>query len=432
MNHTEIVVQWKEFAIPNVLPRAVTLKLIPEFITTVIGPRRAGKTFLCFQLIHKLLQEGTPRDNMLYLNFEDEKLIGATADDLSKLLATFQELSDIKDTFPLYLFLDEIQAVSNWDSWVRRVHDTQQNTKLIITGSSSKMLSKEISTTLRGRTITTEVFPLSFQEFAQWKGIPYNLKTISHSKEKTAIKKLFAEYLVHGGYPSIIKNTDDKDIIIQGYYKAMIFKDIVERHNVKKIKKLQLLASLLFESVTKEISYNKLANKLKSLGLSTSKNTIIEYISYFEDAYLFFQNLKYEYSITKQLGALKKIYCLDNGLLNSVSFAFSKNTGKLMENAAFIELKRRKKEIYYHTEKADCDFIIKEKEKIVQAVQVTAVLSEENQKREFQGLLEAMNKYSLKEGTILTENQEEELAIEGKKIHIMPLWKWLLTDEKGE
>jgi len=424
MEHKKIIIQWKEFEMPEVLPRARDINLDSDFITAITGPRRAGKTFFCFQLINKL-KEKISKENLLYINFEDEKLLGAEANDLDKLLETFYELSTIENKQNIYLFLDEIQNVKNWDNWVRRIYDTQKNIKLILTGSSSKLLSKEISTSLRGRSINIEIFPLSFKELLTWNKILYNLKTISYSKDKIEIKKKFYKFLAEGGYPAIAKNNNKWDIL-QNYYESMIFKDVIERNNIKEIKKLRVLANLLFESITKEISYNNLMNKLKSLGFNISKNTIIGYISYFEDAYLFFQNLKYEYSITKQLGSVKKIYCIDNGLLNAVSFKFSKDTGKLLENLVFIELKRRGNEIYYFRKNNECDFLIKEKNKIIKAVQVTKKLDEENSRREINGLLEAMKEYNLKEGLILTDEEEQEKIIEGKKIKIIPVWKWLL------
>jgi predicted AAA+ superfamily ATPase len=367
---------------------------------------------------------------MLYINFEDEKLIGADVNDLNDLLNAYFELSDINEKQKVYLFLDEIQNVKNWDVWVRRIYDTEKNYKLILTGSSSKLLSKEISTKLRGRVVNNEIFPLSFKEFLKWHGVIYDLKTISYSKKRIQIKKYFSNYLMNGSYPAIFPADTLNETILQSYYQSMIFKDIVERYSIKEIKKLKILAALLFESVSKDISYSKLTNKLKSMGFSLSKNTIIEYLSYFEDAYLFFQNIKYEYSLSKQLGAIKKIYCIDNGLLNSVSFKFSEDMGRLIENLVFIELKRRNNEIFYHRNHYECDFLIKEKNRVVASIQVTKQLDDENFKRETNGLLEVMNLHNLKSGTIITADREDNITIKGKQIRIVPIWKWLLEGKK--
>lgn len=426
MNYKKIIVQWKEFKIPKTLPRDANIDLNIDFILTVTGPRRAGKTYLCFQTIHHLLKKGISKENILYINFEDEKLIGANANDLNTLLDTYYDLSNINNKQKICLFLDEIQNVKNWDVWVRRIYDTEKNIKIILTGSSSKLLSKEISTKLRGRVVNTEIFPLSFKEFLDWKNVKHNIKTLSYSKEKTKIKKYFSSFLKEGGYPATISLDTLKETVHQGYYESMVFKDVVERYRIKNVKKLRVLASLLFDSVTKDISYTKLANKLKSLGFSLSNDTVIEYISYFEEAYLFFQNLKYEYSINKQLGAIKKIYCIDNGLLNAVSFKFSDDIGKLMENLVFIELKRRNKDIYYHRNAYECDFLIKEKNKVVNAIQVTKQLDDNNIKREINGLVEAMDAYNLKTGTIITFDMDGEKTIEDKTVKIVSTWKWLL------
>lgn len=426
MDYKQVVTFWKEFEIPDVLLRHIDINLNIDFINTITGPRRAGKTFFCFQLIKKLLQKGISKDNILYINFEDNRLLGATSDDLDKMIESFFELYQIDKKQKIYLFLDEIQAVENWDSWVRKVHDTRRDIKLILTGSSSKLLSREISTKLRGRVVNKEIFPLSFKENLLWKNIKYDLKTLSYSKDKIEIKKNFSLFVQEGGYPAIISQDLQKENILQSYYESMIFKDVIDRYKIEDVRKLKAVANLLFESVSREMSYSKIANKLNSVGFKISKNTVIEYVSYFEDAYLFFQNLKYEYSLAKQLGSIKKVYCIDNGLLNSVSFKFSEDFGKLMENLVFIELKRRGAHVYYHRKKYECDFLIVKKNKVFSAIQVTRKLEEENEKREINGLLEAMKEHKLNEGLVLSEDQEEKRIVKGRKIMILPVWKWLL------
>lgn len=428
MNHNKIVVAWKEFQVPTPLPREGAPNLETDFIVTVTGPRRAGKTYFCFQLIHGLLSRGISKENILYINFEDNRLLGASADDLERLFGSFLELSEINGNQSLYLFLDEIQAVTDWDAWVRKIHDTRKDIRLILTGSSSKLLSREISTKLRGRTINQEIFPLSFKEALAWGKIPFNPKTISYSKEKIPVKKAFSAYLAGGGYPALFVNPGiPKDAVLQGYYDSMLLKDVVERHNIEDVKKLKSLADLLFQSVSSEMSYTKLANKLVSAGFKISKNTIIEHIAHFEDAYLFFLNLKYEYSLAKQIGSIKKLYCIDTGLLNAVSFRFSQDVGKLLENAVFIELRRRHGQAYYHRGKHECDFLLPEKGRVKAAFQVSAALNEDTKGREINGLLDALETHGLAEGTILTQDQEDTITENGKRIVVLPVWKWLLT-----
>jgi len=428
MDYKQIITFWKEFDIPKALERNVKVEINIDFIITITGPRRAGKTYFCFQLINQLLKKNISKDNILYINFEDNKLLGAEAKDLDKLLETFFGLSEINKKQRIYLFFDEIQTVKNWDSWVRTIHDVRKDIQIILTGSSSKLLSKEISTKLRGRVLNCEIFPLSFKEILNWKDIKYDLKTISYSKDRIEIKKLFSLFLSSGGYPAIILLNLQKENILQSYYETMIFKDIIERYKIEDVNKLKVLANLLFESTSKEISYSKLANKLRSIGFKISKNTVIEYLSYFENAYLFFQNLKYEYSISKQLGSIKKVYCIDNGLLNAVSFKFSDDFGKILENLVFIELRRRNEQIYYYRNNYECDFLIIGKNKVSSAIQVTKKLNDENEKREIYGLLEVLKKYKLKEGILLTEDQEERRKLYGKIIIVIPVWKWLLGE----
>ncbi len=429
MDYKQIIIFWKEFNVPKALERAVKVEINTDFIITITGPRRAGKTYFCFQLINQLINKGISKDNILYINFEDNKLLGAESKDLDKLLETFFESSQTNKKQKIYLFLDEIQTVKNWDSWARTINDTRRDIQIILTGSSSKLLSKEISTKLRGRVLNYEIFPLSFKEILNWKNIKYDLKAISYSKDKTEIKKLFSSFILNGGYPAIIYQNLQKENILQSYYDSMIFRDIIERYKIEDVNKLKALANLLFESVSKEMSYSKLSNKLNSIGFKTSKNTVIEYLSYFEDAYLFFQNLKYEYSLAKQLGSIKKVYCIDNGLLNTVSFKFSDDFGKLLENLVFLELRRRNELIYYFRKNYECDFLIVRKNKVYSAIQVTKKLNDDNEKREINGLLEVIKEHKLEEGIILTEEQEEERIIEGKKIRIIPVWKWLLEEK---
>lgn len=427
MDYKKIVRTWKEFELPEILKRKTKLIINKDFITTVTGPRRVGKTFLCFQKIKDLLNEEISKENILYINFEDEKLINSSSKDLEEIFNTFLETSELNEKQDIFLFFDEIQVVKDWDHWIRRIHETKKNVRLILTGSSSKLLSKEISTTLRGRVYNIEVFPLSFEEYLIWKKDKINIKSILEGgKSSRLAKKYFEEYILNGGYPAIFKNPKLKDEVLQSYYNSMIFKDIVERYKVKGIKKIQILAKLIFESISKEISYTNLSNKLKSLGFSVGKSTIIDYISYFEEAYLFFQVLKYEYSLQKQLGSIKKVYCIDNGLLNSVTFSFSENYGKLLENLVFVFLKSNKKEVYYNREKFECDFVIKEKNKIAKAIQVCYKLDENNKNREINGLTEAMKKFNLKEGTIVTLNQEETIKQNSSTIKVIPAYKWFL------
>ena len=222
------------------------------------------------------------------------------------------------------------------------------------------------------------------------------------------------------GLATRLKNVFHK--VFSGFKNERIQPDYITKSELVNGKKIEVrIETYFFED------YNKrLIKQLEGLGFDISKNTVIEHISYFEDAYLFFQNLKYEYSVSQQMGSIKKLYCVDNGILNAVSFKFSENIGKLLENLVFIELKRKNESVYRHKAKNDCDFLIVRKNKVSEAIQVTQKLDETTEKREIDGLIEALKEHKLNEGLILTEEQEGERTVEGKKIVIKPVWQWLL------
>lgn len=427
MDYKKIIIQWLEFEIPVVKRRNHDISLTGNFIISLTGPRRSGKTYLCFQMINDLKKSKVPASNLLYVNFEDEKMINANAGDLDSLYETLLELSPPDKKHPLYFFFDEIQNVSNWEVWVRRIHETNQNIKFILTGSSSALLSSEFSTKLTGRTLSFEIFPLSFKELLLWKNLAYDIKTISGSRKKAEVKNMFDSYLNSGGFPAIQhEQVSFRDEILQQYYHAILMRDVIDRHQVNNTKKLKTIAHFLLEATAGDLSYTKITNKLNSLGYKTSKTTVIEYLSYLEEAYLFFQTLKFEYSTTKQLGSIKKVYCIDNGLVNAASFKFSDDRGKLLENVVFLELRRKSKNIFYNRNGAECDFLVMTKNKITDVYQVTYELSEDNRHRELKGLLDAMGKFNLKKGTVLTSEQEETITKDGYKIFVLPVWKWLL------
>ncbi|PIZ52991.1 hypothetical protein COY28_03965 [Candidatus Woesearchaeota archaeon CG_4_10_14_0_2_um_filter_57_5] len=425
MNKTEykqIVAGWADFTVPSTLPRQIEVRLDNDFIQAITGPRRAGKTFLCFQVMEHLRTQGVPENNILYLNFEDNRLIGAGASDLDGLYSAFLELRAPVDTSLTYLFLDEIQAVRDWDSWIRKMHDREKGVRLLVTGSSSKMLSREIATKLRGRVLSTEVLPLSFSEYCVWNGFSQEKGSPLYGRTLLAIQQQHAKYLVQGGFPALASQNVPAEQVLRSYFESMMFQDIAERNEIRDLKRLRVLAGLLFSSVGKEVSYTRIANRMRSMGFTLSKNTVIEHMSQFEDAYLFFQVLKHEYSLARQVGAIKKLYCVDNGLLDAVSPRFSGDAGRLLENEVFLELRRRGADMAYGRNGNECDFLLREKGRVTGALQVTQELTEQNEAREFAGLQEAMDKHNLATGTIITLEQEQRKD----RITIVPVCKWLL------
>lgn len=376
------------------------------------GPRRVGKSTLMYEVIAEIFKTNK---NVLYLNFDDEILKKYS---LSQIYEVFLEKKDID-----YLFVDEIQNCENWVHFIRKLYDTKELKQIWITGSNSSLIKQEYSSLLTGRNITLNIKTLNFNEFLRFKKFDYNINLMS-TKKRVTIKNLFDEYLKHGAFPEVVlREVNHKELLIN-YYEDFLYKNIVSRYNVNS-QKLKELGLYLNSNSSKLISYRGLA---KTLDLNY--NSVVDYISYFLEVYLFSLLYKYDYSINKQISNERKIYSIDSGLSNAISFKFSEDIGRILENTVFLELKRRGYEIYYHKDKFECDFVIKEELEIVKAIQVTKSLDDdETKKREIAGLIDAMNKYNLKEGLILTQDEELEFIQDKFKIKVMPIYKWLLDNQ---
>ena len=378
------------------------LKLkLPIIIT---GIRRCGKSSLL-----KIISN----EDFLYINFNDERLIDFNNENFQNILDYIEEN---KYHQKVYLFLDEIQEVKNWEKWIDRI---KEKFPIIVTGSNSQLLSSEISTILTGRSLSIRLFPFSFSEYLKYKKInitDYSLDT----KLQNKIKSEFKVYFSNGGMPKMI--LEKNKIILKELYENIIYRDIVRRFNPNLTKPIKEISVYFLSNISSDVSLRTLSkvSGIKNLGI------LSEIYSSFEKAFLFFMINKFDYSIKKQMQNPKKIYSIDIGFPNNLGFKFSENSGKTLENLAAISLNQRELEIYYHREKTECDFVVKEKNKITNAIQVCYDLHNENKDREIKGLLEAMNKFSLKKGLILTYDEEERFEIDKKEIIVMPIWKWLL------
>ncbi|MDA2936537.1 ATP-binding protein [Patescibacteria group bacterium AH-259-L05] len=378
----------------------------------IAGIRRVGKSTLLLQVMHTFFKE-----QCYYFNFEDERLLNFESTDFNQLYELFLELFGKRKVF----FLDEVQNVKGWEGFVRRMHG--KGFKFFITGSNASLLSKELGTKLTGRHISCELYPFSFQEFLLFKNYRFNKNALYQTAERGKIKRFFNEYVREGGMPeyTIYRRKE----ILKDVYEDILYRDIVARYDIKEVKALRELSLYLLSNLSELTSYNKLKNFLK-LG---SVNTVKSYIDYLENSFLLFPVTIFSYSLKQQFIAPKKIYCIDNGLANAISFRFSKNRGKFLENLVFIELKRRGEEVYYYkTENnLEVDFVLRKGTRIKAAIQVAQNLSSpETRKREIKALVQALKELKLAHGLILTEDHEEEVKQEGKKISIMPLYKWML------
>jgi predicted AAA+ superfamily ATPase len=307
--------------------------------------------------------------------------------------------------------------VPGWERFTRRLYE--EGYKIFVTGSNAKLLSSELATHLTGRYFKIELYPFSFREFL----ISKNINFADHSSTGQAVLlKNFDEYLAGGGFPEAIKYQEKE--YLKRIYEDVLYHDLIARFKIRETKLFQQLAAYLFSNVGKEISYNGLK---KTLGYKSSM-TVRKHVGFMTEAYLIFELMKYDYSLKKQFISDKKVFVIDNGLRNEIAFSISEDKGRLLENLVFIELKRRGHEIYFFKNKKECDFLIKEKNKIILAVQVTAHLGEENKEREINGLSEALNVSHLKKGLILTINQEKIIKQNGIAIEVRPLWKWLINN----
>ena len=388
-----------------------------EQIVAIIGVRRSGKSTLMKQFIKKQIDLGKSRESFLYVNFEEPKFTDMLSlDSLQQIYDAYIEILKPKN-IP-YLLLDEIHNIPRWEKFVRGLHEKKE-ANIIVSGSTSKLLSKELGTLLTGRWLELKTSPLNFQEFLQFKQLKIKNK-LDILSQKVKIKQLLREYLEFGGFP-LVSLKEEKEELLRRYFDDIITRDIAERHKIRRVDKLKTLAKYYLTNSSSLISYRRIS-KFMNLSL----DSVERFSNYMEDANLIFLVPKFSYSLKEQEVNPRKVYSVDSGLINVISFRFIDNIGKLYENIVFLSLVRGDREIYYYKNKNECDFIIKKGKKIIQAIQVSYQIKE-NREREIKGLLEAIQAFKLKEGIIITEDYEAEEKIENKTIKFIPLWKWLLN-----
>ncbi|MFH1585142.1 MAG: ATP-binding protein [archaeon] len=417
----EIIKDWglKEF--PKAVEREIKINLETGLnrAVSIIGPRRTGKTYEMF-ILARALTEKFGKKRTIYINFERADLGAVNYTDLVLMLETYYEIYPENKKKRIWLFLDEIQNVTEWERFVRTCLD--EGIKVIISGSSSKLLSKEIATSMRGRNISYRLFPFSFREYLKTKG--FEKKTYLSSEDKSKIVNFFENYLIFGGYPEAVIYTDERSKIIADIFETAILKDIIERHKIRNLSVMRLLIKALLSS--KEFSVNKFYNHIKSQGMKIGKNVLYNYLEYLEDAFFVFSLRKFNLSYKKADQSIPKIYFIDNGILTENKID---DKGRLMENLVYIELLRRELDIsYYQTiTKEEVDFLIKEGKKVKQLIQVCWDIENfATYEREVKSLLKASKEFKCDNLLILTKHAEKQATFKGKKMKIMPVWKWLL------
>ncbi len=367
---------------------------IPDnFALIITGIRRCGKSTLLLQLLHEKF------DGAFYLHFEDSRLAGFETDDFNRLNL------EIARRKPPVLFFDEIQILNNWELFIR--HKLDESYKVVITGSNASLLSKELGTKLTGRHISVELFPFSYKEF------------LSFQKNESNEKSL-TEFLQKGGFPEYLKANNGS--ILNQLLEDILYRDIAVRYAVRNVKTLKQLAVYLLSNIAKPVS----ATNLTKLFEIKSTSAVLDYFAFLENAYIVQFLPLFSYSLKKQIRNPRKVYSIDLGLFTENSIVFSDENGRRIENAVYLHLRLKWKELYYFQEKKECDFVVFEKGDLRQLIQVCYELTPENLERETMGLYHAMDFFKATSGTIVTFRQKETFQKENKKIEVIPLDEFFL------
>jgi len=396
------------------------LDLVPRknIITTIIGPRRAGKTYLFYGKL-----KGLGHDKCLYLDFDDIELEDVSIEEVSQYIQFYEEITGSR---PQTIFLDEIQNIPKWEMVVKEVFERKEM-NIFITGSSSKLLAKDIATQLRGRGIKHLLLPLSFSEylgFQDWK-----FKKVYSTSEESKIKGMLGNYLEAGSFPDIVLDPDIASKFYEEYIDLVIYRDLIERYGIKNLHLLKTLIRTILESYSKELSIHRLFNIIKSQGISVSKKTLYNYSEYLQDVMFSFYLRKFSYSQRTSDLSIPKVYLADTGL---ASFSRRFEIGRAMENSVYLDLKRQKDcdpnlELYYWSEtNKEVDFLIRDGKGIRKLIQVTYRLTPENYNREINSLLKASEKLDCNDLLLINWDDEDILEIGARNIKVFPLWKWML------
>jgi hypothetical protein len=392
-------------------------------VVTVAGVRRSGKSFILRQLLKELAKETGAR-NALLVNFEDYRL---TAPDLKLLESIYRlYLERIRPGSKPFILLDEVHLVKGWERWVRTIHELGK-ARLVVTGSTSKLMSPELATKLTGRHLDVTVMPLGFREYLEFNGLRLE-DELDIIAQRDRIRGLLHDYMRNGGFPAVVGSRSPVETL-RTIYNDILEKDVLQRYPVRKTGDIRKLARFLLTNFSSLHTHSSAA---KWLGLTAV--TAEKFSRYLEEVFLIFPVRRFSFSVKEQERAPRKIYSIDPGLSNAVGFQFSENLGRIAENVVAIELRRRLLEnplleLYHWRDQygKEVDFIVKDGELVSQLIQMCWNLDDPGtKKREIGSLLKAMRLFGLKQGLVITEELEDEETAKGKKISYRPLWKWLL------
>ena len=389
---------------------ALTSYLDTSQVVVITGIRRCGKSSL-LSLIRMAL--GLKESEFCYCNFDDERIVPY----FSLLNDIYSIHLEIYRTEPIFFF-DEIQEVPGWEKFVNRMYE--QGHKVFVTGSNATLLSSEISSSLTGRNKILKLFPFSFVEYLRMVGKEYSPERLT-VKQRSLLLHDLNGYLETGGLPLVVKEKDME--IAHALFQDILYRDIVIRYKLSNVDEIKQIALYLASNVSKLFSYATLQSISGLKSISSVKN----YLQFFEASYLFYYLKKFDYSVKKQIMNSRKVFAVDNAIPNRLGFRFSENKGRILENTVFIELLRRGHELYYFSGKNECDFLVKEKLNITEAIQVAYELTATNFHREISGLTEAMQSYNIPKGTLIVYDDKAYRGELPEGISIVPAYAWLIA-----
>lgn len=414
----------------DIMPRAKQLPIDSGRIITIPGVRRCGKSSRMEFVVNSLLASDVDRRRILWMGFDDERLVQMSSDQLHVIIEAYNEMYPDIDIKSVYMFFDEIQLIEGWEYFVMKLfkHYTKN---IYISGSNASMLSTELKSALRGWPLEEETMPLSFSEYCLFKGVDTNSWL---EQDIARIKNAFATFNHEGGFPEVVLTDKPllKTRILQTYFDTMLLKDLAEHYHLSNIEVLRYLLKRVMNNLSKPTSINALHGDIKSRGLKVSKDHLYDWISYACNIFMFYRVPKFSRSLQKMEGSLPKYYCVDNGLRDAVLLPHSDDDGKKLENTVFLELYRRASfadQIYYYQDRGECDFVVQSGQDIRSLIQVCwSLRDEDTRRREIAGLIEAHSDLNSSELLILTNDEEEIIVTDtGVKITVLPTWKWLLS-----
>lgn len=412
----------------NVIERDVKLPVNRKKIITVPGVRRCGKSTMMEIAINDLVREGVPKENILWIGFDDERLVNMSSDELDDVIIAYMEMFPDIPIKDVYMFFDEIQLIKDWEYFVLRIYKSYCK-NIYICGSNATMLSSELGSALRGYPLEYETYPLSFNEFCRFKGI---VTDSFMEQDKARLKNAFETYNQESAFPEIVLTSSRSEQLklLHGYFDTMILRDLAEHYRITNTGVIRYFIKRIMANLSKPTSINAIYNDIRSQGLKVSKDDLYLWADYACNIFLFMRIQKYDRSLVKERKSLDKFYCIDNGLRNAVLMPQSNDKGKNLENTVFMHLNRHKLQsdrISYFQGNAECDFVLQREENVILLIQVSwSIADDETRKREIKGLLEASSVTGCDNLLIITDDEKDSLNIEGKRVDVIPAWEWLL------